>query len=90
MELVGFVPLSSVPRSDADPASAFSDTRVNADKKAYDDLNDEAKLDFIRDKKRFERLILFAEYLCGLEQVKCLTQDLHFTSSHYILFELFS
>ena len=60
VELTGFVPLMSVPRDELDIKQSTKSIAIES-------IN-EHLIELIRDRKRIEKLCLFAEYLCGLEK----------------------
>ena len=64
LELAGFAPLLSLPREDYDYQNNLNAAQINEYlPNLNEDLIDKAKV-----KKRLEKLCLFADYLCGLEQ----------------------
>ena len=64
LELAGFVPLLSLPRDDYDYQNNLNSAQINA----YLPQLSEELIEKARVKKRLDKLCLFAEYLCGLEQ----------------------
>ena len=63
LELAGFVPLLGLPQDTV----AQGDEQKQKQELCDHDLGEE-RIEAIKDRKRIDKLCLFAEYLCGLEQ----------------------
>lgn len=89
IELAGFLPLLTLPRDDEEiTASTASNSKVATNSVEYVLSLNEAVVEAEKAKKRMDKILLFADYLCGLEKQPLVEYDVKMKAYSLIAVQL--